>query len=1030
MKILHITDFHYKTSSKDEYDQTRMIHSMVESLTQEDNFNFIFFTGDLVDKGSDKFKEAKERILDPILNSVGLDERNLFICEGNHDLDRQREMNSIRDTFEKINTNKELDSFVQNEKSRDYKESFENHKKFVEFRDSNFGLKGKDIFHPLYSIHKRYDDNNNKIGILTLNSSWRSFDSDTDRGNLLYPISLIKEQCLQLKGSKLNIVILHHLLSDFKDFNATVLEDVIHENFHVLLNGHVHTKKQSTHLSSDTGIFCCSSPSTLSFQDKSNETGYTILDIDVEDLHVTVENRIYSSKDNKFLNLPKQSVQIPINKTKKEQNDLRKTLKAKFISELEISNELLVNKSENVHDKNFLQLFSRPILKKEAHNEYKERKVLNKGIEFQELISTEGSYVISGKDKSGKTSILKKVQLELLNNFNTFKQLPIYINCTNLKKTDKAFDVIKFVANYYHLNRNRAKELIRTYHLKILIDNYDPTFDNFIQGLKDFFQDYNSTSFLAVAEETIAKKYETIKFGSKPHSNLFIHSITRKEVRELAKKWPNLSSDKIESILDRIGSIFIQLNIPMNYWTVSLLIWIHEKNAESNFHNNIDLINLYVDGILERNILALDKSSKINYEDYKVFIGELAHYLISNHHETSYSASYEEIIQFASRYKENNIRFVIEVEEIITLLVTRGIIKKIDGKYSFRLNGVFEYFVAYYMKDNQEFRSDVLKDSGFYLSFSNELELCSGFRRRDEEFLLNIYTKTQDIFKELNARYSAEGTEDRKLTNRINEAFDLTKPLKSIDAENLALQPEIQDEILTEFKPLEVQEAEVKRKEYYESIDTNPENLEKALFILCRVFRNSNVNNTDLVNEILDFILVASCNLGCLIIDEIGNIDPDKIEEGENETILLKLVTNFMPLIVQTFLFDSLAQNNLERLILSKIQRLEENSHENQFQLFLLYFLLIDLDIPKKYHHVDKLLEMLNIGVLSQTILIKLYFYIAFKCYNNSHLESSLINKLEKVHLKIDSKFDVEEFQRRISKQKRLNLIQRKYENK
>lgn len=57
----------------------------------------------------------------------------------------------------------------------------------------------------------------------------------------------------------------------------------------------------------------------------------------------------------------------------------------------------------------------------------------------------------------------------------------------------------------------------------------------------------------------------------------------------------------------------------------------------------------------------------------------------------------------------------------------------------------------------------------------------------------------------------------------------------------------------------------------------------------------------------------------------------------------MKLMANFLPLIIETFLFDALAQNNLERIILDKIDELKQDSTKNQLKLFILYFMLIDL---------------------------------------------------------------------------------------
>ena len=63
--------------------------------------------------------------------------------------------------------------------------------------------------------------------------------------------------------------------------------------------------------------------------------------------------------------------------------------------------------------------------------------------------------------------------------------------------------------------------------------------------------------------------------------------------------------------------------------------------------------------------------------------------------------------------------------------------------YSFRLNGVFEYFIAYYMTLDEEFLSSALEDKSYYLSFANEFELYAGFKRDNIDFLNKFAEKIQ-----------------------------------------------------------------------------------------------------------------------------------------------------------------------------------------------------------------------------------------------------------------------------------------------
>ena len=1030
MRILHLTDFHFRATEHFEFDQNKLIDALCEQLSKEANIDFLFFTGDLVNAGNNlkDFETAKTILIDRIQKVLGLNESQIFICAGNHDVHRNQEMPALNLKFEQFKSNTDLDAFVKNDEDREYLESLRNHKNYISFQEAFYKKSLSDNIQPLYSTHKRTFQGN-KIGIATLNSAWRSAKSETDRGNLLFPISFLKDQIEELRDCNFKILLLHHPISDFKDFNSSELEDLIFHHFHLMFSGHVHKKKQSTHITSDEGIFCCVSPATLSlFDNTSSRIGFTILSIDIDTFEIAIANNIYDKVENLFLPVPILKVNIPLNQIKHEQNEFRKTLRKRFREEVDTANDLFISvNGENISN-GFLNIFTNPILKNKSKTELQGKNIDSTKITLDEITSNKSSYIIFGKDKSGKTSLLIKAKLDLLNNFSNEKIIPFYIDCKDYKNQDRQPDFVTLLSRYYEMNKSKVKELLKQYHLTLLIDNYDSGIILFNAQLTQFLEEYPNVSFIACTEETLSRSYESLKIGTLQHSNLWIHEISRNEVRELTNKWPNLSEEKKEHILDKISQIFYQLNIPMNYWTVSLFIWVYEKNSDANFHNNVDLIQLYVDGLLERNKIAFDKNSKINFDDFKIFISELAVYLIKNHEKNSYSADYIELINFTHGYREKNKKFVIGVEEIVDILLEKGILKKrTDSRYTFRLNGVFEYFLAYYMKDNREFRNQAIDDNHYYLSFSNELELCSGFNRRDEELLSLIFEKTKLIYDETNKKYSGNGSPDQNLTAKIVEVYDISVPLQEITNGNqLALSPQKQDELIEEFKPIEIQKAEVERKQYYESIESNPENLEKALFILSRVYRNSSLSNDSLNNDILDFILESACNLGFSLIDDTSEMELRNNEDASNSEqgkTLMKLMTNFMPLIVQTFLYDALAQNNLERIILEKIEMLKLDKKHNQFKLMLLYFLLIDLDVKANKNYIDEVIDNIDLVILKQTALIKLYTYLMFKSYKNPTFERFIIKRIEMQQVKINPAFDKAKFHQNIEKQKKFILL-------
>ena len=1008
MRILHLTDFHYRSEANYIVEQKRIVDALLKALSKEKQIDFLFFTGDLVFSGKQKsdFQDAKTQLIDAIVRQTNIPKEHVFICGGNHDVARKEELEDVKDTIQKINSEAKLNEFINKQNGRSFDESLKNLQNYIEFQKefyNEYGRINQDNVTSLYTVHRR-EFQNKKLGIVSLNSAWRAIDSDTDRGNLLYPISLAKQALEEIKNqTDFRILLIHHPLSDFKDWNASTLEDIIYTDYHSMFSGHVHKKKQFIQLGEEEGIFCCTSPATLALD--NSYIGYTIIDIDLSTYEIEIWNRKYEKSSNSFYVATEAiPTAIPVNQEKKEQNEFRKVLRKRYADEVRRADELFIAFDEHADDNGFLQLFTNPILKYKTKTQIAQDKSGSTNILIDEIIEFKENVVLYGKDKSGKTSILYRIFLLLLNDFTIHKTIPIYIDCKHYVTTKKSIPFYTLIARYYEMSNKKAEELTTKYSVKLLLDNYDINCSHLKEELNTFLQSQENITFIATAEDSFHTSFDSLSFKDKKYVKVFIHEISRSEVRSLANRWPNLTQEKRDLILDKIFAVFSQLNIPTNYWTVSLFIWIFEKNHDTNFNNSFDLIQLYIDNLLDKRSLALDKSSKLNFEDFKIYLSELAHYLVLNHKETVYSASFSDIVQFTEKYREENKKFVVPVKEIVDLIINKGILRH-DGaeKYAFRLNGVYEYFLAYFMHDNETFRNAVIADDHFYLSFSNELELCSGFNKRDREFVLKIFSKTQGLFSKLFATYGQEEI-DVLFLEKISEIYEIEMPIKQLKKTmQKALTPEKQDKLLEELQPTNIPNSEVTPKEYYDTIENNADNIGKALFILARVFRNSSIKDDKFNDEVFDFILTSYCYLGFKIIDEAKSGEGELFEnlDEEDEKLIIKLMTNFMPVIMQTAMFDAIGQNNLERILQEKIEQLKKDSKKNQFKLMLLYYCLIDLDIKANKKYIDDVIELISIPALRNTTLLKLHVYSMFKTNGSPALDDYLKEKIEAQEKKI-----------------------------
>jgi len=1025
MKILHLTDLHFNGKIYPLLDRVKI---KTLELLENKEIDFFIFSGDLVSAPNklEDFSVANDYIIKSILEKLKLDYNSFFICEGNHDIQRNQELNIISETFSKFKKISEVEDFISVQKGQQLEASLMNHNLYFNFIKNNIYSNPADIIDPLYTIHKR-TYNNKPINIVTINSAWRSVSSEVDPSNLFYPISVLNNVIKNLEKNAFKVLIMHHPLREFKEFIAREMEDIIYDNFQILLTGHLHKKGHSVHYTNDVGIFCNSSQAVFSKNNEGIEFGFSILDLDNKSIDFsdfTITNYFYNDSDNKLIEGPQITGNIPLGPEKEAQNKLRKTFKKRYEEGKLKANELLIFSNED--NTSFLEIFGEPVICDKPITQVKEG---FKEIPLDKLLNDINNYLIFGKDKYGKTSLLYKIYLDLLDKFTANRIIPYFIDFKQYKFSNNNFDIISNFTVHCETSHIKANEICKKYQIKLLIDNYNSDNLHLNQEILKLIDFCPNISIIGTVEETLISAYQNHKLNNHSFTNLFIHEIGRTQIRTITSKVHTIEIEKKEDVIDRLQKMFIQLNFPFNYWTVSLFLWIYNKTKESNFHNNFELIQLYIDGLLERNKHIADKGIKINYEDLKEFLASLAYTLVKDYYVSSHSIDYLKLVEITNNYRKSNNRIVIETHDLIELILQRGIIKKLDNdRYSFRLGGVFEFFIAYYMKDNRSFALKTIADDNFYLSFYNEFELYSGFNRKDKAFLNAIFGKKKKIFNNVNKKFAKEGEIDSNLVKRIIDIDQVTKGLKIVnDKKKLILSQNEQDDIITLTTPIDQGTGEVKQKKFIAKIDESSEHLEKALFIMCRVFRNSNINDPNIDNKILDYILDSVCSLGFLLIDETKDQALEDNEITLHEKSLIKLIMEIMPIVVQTFLYEALAQNNLERLLEEKLNNLKKEAAKNQFKLFLVYNLLIDLDFKNKKHLINELINDMKLGVLRHSNLIKFYLYLAFKANDRNDLENEIQGYIRLQEKIINSKKDEEiKINKKIEAVKRIGRVQRK----
>ena len=832
---------------------------------------------------------------------------------------------------------------------------------------------------PLYTTAIR-EINGKSIGLLSINSAWRSIESEKDRGNLLYPIRYIHEAIEKVRTCDLVLCTMHHAVSDFKDYIEQEIENSVFEDCHILFTGHYHKAKLSSILSTN-GLLHSVGYATFNYIDKVSSYGYMIISIDEDTFDVKIE--AFPFINNHFIPDEPISTVLPMSADKRASNEFRRVMRKQLSFFREKADNLFVKgRTNEVAGHTFSMLFSDPVIKDKSLQELLASGKKGTKIPLQQIEESAKSTILFGHNKSGRTSLLYKMMIDFLLSYASRKVIPYYVACKELNG-DK-LNLERRLRDFLALSKADVKKRFESYQLVLLLDDLEINDTTFLANLKEEIKPFSNVRFIATSEETLTNQCALMYFEDVDIDNYFIHDVTPREVHQLTTRWPNMPVANKKRYEEKIVKILQQMHMPFNYWTISLFLWIFEKTDASNIHNNFELINLYIDEILDKKSLITDKSFKIDYNDLKSYLAALSEFLLFK---KNHRIGYKELVDFTEKYRGSHQKFVEQTRDILELLIKRGILLEeqcfVDGAsqslYTFRLNGVFEYFIALRFSENSELKDKILADGNIYFSFGTELELYAGFEKEDIDSIENIFRKTQNILRPISEKEGYNSVDSRLVQEIIVDPIGVRVTGDLFERVSEMSKEEAED--LLPVSSVPINESRVVQKVYLSEVPPTAANIEKALFILSRVYRNSNACDHDqLSEEILNFVLTAVCNLGFMLSDETKHF----AKTDDDYKGIVQLMNNFMPIIIQSFLYDAICQQNLVRVFESKLNALRKNPDGNELRIFVLSFILVDLNPSANIHYIEDSLPFLKNRLLRFAVINKLMLLMLSNAENRS----------------------------------------------
>ena len=151
----------------------------------------------------------------------------------------------------------------------------------------------------------------------------------------MFPSIILKEAITKIDDAACKILMLHHPLNYFKEFNLIELEDLIHKDFNLMFSGHIHREQICTRFAGNNGIYLNTTQATLTF-DKEGEIGYSLIDYNFDEgSEIVIYRSSYIKKENSFIDSTPVHIHVPFGEEKAKQNKLRQKITSKFREELE-----------------------------------------------------------------------------------------------------------------------------------------------------------------------------------------------------------------------------------------------------------------------------------------------------------------------------------------------------------------------------------------------------------------------------------------------------------------------------------------------------------------------------------------------------------------------------------------------------------------------------------------------------------------------------------------------------------------------
>lgn len=1011
MRLIQLSDIHLSQNNLDSLKRfyIEALKKDLATFNETKPIDLILITGDLVDKGGSSFKNRNpydvftDEFITPILNHLNLSKDRVLFIPGNHDIDRN-EIDKIYEDglIKNLSTIDTVNAHVT-ENKENFNSSNKRIQKFKEF-ENNYHKKTKNYTYTNNESIYIHNHNDYKIGFLLVNDSWRCSESLKVENHYVGVEQLFNAKTIfEDKNTDINIVLFHHPLDFFNEEERREIKNILQKfNFELVLCGHTH----KSHLNSNHGVngnvlfLNAKSAFNNPREDITNyQPGYHIIDITPDSLELKchcrtyIHNRFEFDKDTNSARDGFFSHKLVPKDCKKEHYELYDLVNKTNLNYVkEFNNALVIFKTDTIAPKDVNHLFVLPKLT--------ERQITLGIIDDDELytldklVLDEQSILLFGSKESGKTTLLNKLSILCSNQFNQFKKIPIVLDYKTLVKSD----VLISIKKYLNETKEKVEKLLNNGQIILLLDNIieGDKYKHAQKHFHSFITEFPNNKIIATTsenfDELIQNPNSTIsKFLFKP---IFIGPVGVNEFRELATKWfDKEDSEWHTKNINNLINTFKILRIPRTFFSVSLFLWIIEKQEGFKPVNKNYLLNKFLQFVLEGLQSEEVKSGSFNFDRKKEILAEIAYSMYNNGNELeNYSLLKVDVINVISTYFSKNQRNN-DPLEVYEIFYQKGIFKTgaSDEKVSFRFESFFQFFLSLNIETNKDFQNKVFSEAEV-LSFINELDYYSGRHQNDKTTLVFVKDILLKSFEEL----------DKFIEDDTDKYF----PKKSIilgDIDTDTFYSNIKDKKLTNQEINEVLDDQMSVLPVNDSISIKRKYDYKTHFpmtleLAARILKNAeNIQDPALVNETLGIIIQKTAKYSIYM--QSSMIQYFKENEGSELPISPEILVCFTPVINQLMLLEWIGTEFLQIPLQNKIKKHLIN-RKNLYECFIANSIYSDLKLHDYIKYTNQAIKQIDNKYFAELYFFKILIHYMMRPQGSSLipiLEDQMIKLLRKI---------------------------------